>query len=136
MPFDFYFGYLHAVRNQNTLRHVLTKIEDTWMTDWWECTVFSFILVISEFNSFWFYATLSTVGYVRREFLRNWIFVRSWRGNLFTIYTLGKGRGGLSSFQTPFIGWLMHQGTREDIRTGYGFALQKLPISSTAAALI
>ena len=84
---------------------------------------------------FWFYATLSTVGYVRRECLRYWSFVGSWRGNLSTIYRLKNGRGGLSSFQTPSISWWLHQGTQEDIITGGGFALEKLPINSTYVAL-
>ena len=61
---------------------------------------------------FWFYATLSTVGYVRRECLSYWSFVRSWHGNLLTIYTLGNGVGGVSSCRTPFFDWWLHQGTR------------------------
>ena len=43
---------------------------------------------------FWFYATFSTLGYVRKVCLRYWSFVGSWRGNLLTIYTLVRGRKG------------------------------------------
>ena len=84
---------------------------------------------------FWFYATFSTVGYVGKEFLCCLSFIVSWRGNLLTIYTLGIGRWGVSSCQTPLIGWWLYQGTRDDIRIRGGFALQKQPISSTSAAL-
>ena len=82
---------------------------------------------------FLFYATLSTVGYVGRGCLCYWNFIRSWCDNLLTIYILGKGGGGLSSCQNPFIGWWLHQVTREDIRIGDVFALQQLSINNTTA---
>ena len=84
---------------------------------------------------FWFYNSLSTAGYVGREFLRYWTFVRSWHGKLLTIYALVNGGGGLSSCHTTFIGWWMHQGTQEYIRIGVGCALQKLPINIPSTAL-
>ena len=61
---------------------------------------------VGYFLSFWtsqrimhllFYATLSSVGYVRRECLRYWSFVGSWCGNLLTVYTLVNRRLGVSS---------------------------------------
>ena len=52
LPFDSNFHYRHAVDNQNNLRYTLTSIEDTWVTHWWECWVFDFILDISEVNVF------------------------------------------------------------------------------------
>ena len=84
---------------------------------------------------FWFYATFYTVGYVRRERLRYWSFVGSWRGNLLNIYIFGNSRGGGSYYRNPFICWWLRQVTREDIRVGGGFALKNLPIDSTTAAL-
>ena len=85
--------------------------------------------------NFWIYTTFPTVGYVGRGCLRYWSFVGSWRGNLLTIYKLGNGRGGVSSCHTTFIGWWLHQGTRGDIITRDEFALQNMPIGSTAAVL-
>ena len=61
---------------------------------------------------FWFCTIFPTVGYIRRECPRYWIFVGSWCGNLLKICTLGNGRGELSSCQNPFIGWWLNQGTR------------------------
>ena len=52
LPFDWNCFYRHAVDDQNNLRHSLPPIEDTWVTDWWECQVFAFILAISEVNEF------------------------------------------------------------------------------------
>ena len=83
---------------------------------------------------FLFYATFYNVGYVGRECLRYWIFVKIWCGKLLTIYALENGGGG-GSWHTPFIGWLLHQVTQEDIIIGCGFALQKLSINSTSADL-
>jgi hypothetical protein len=51
-PFDWHFRYCHAVDDHNNLRHALPLIEDTWITQRWECRVFSFILAISEINAF------------------------------------------------------------------------------------
>ena len=51
-PFDWHFRYLHAVDEQNNLRHALPSIEDIWMTDWWECRLFAFILDILEVTAF------------------------------------------------------------------------------------
>ena len=52
LPFDWHFCYRHTVDDHNNLRHSLPLIEDTWMTDQWECRVFAFILTISEVNAF------------------------------------------------------------------------------------
>ena len=52
LPFDWNFLYRHEVDKHNSLRHALPSIEDAWMTDWWECHLFAFILAISEVNSF------------------------------------------------------------------------------------
>ena len=47
-----------------------------------------------------------------------------------------ESEGGVNSFQNPFIGWWLHQGTWEDVRIRDLFALQKLPINNTTEALI
>ena len=52
LPFDWRFCYRHAINDHNNLKNALPSIEDTWMTDWWECQVFAFILNISEGNEF------------------------------------------------------------------------------------
>ena len=52
LPFDLHFCYCCAVDDHNNLRHTLPSIEDRWVTDWWECRVFAFILAISEVNAF------------------------------------------------------------------------------------
>ena len=52
LPFDSNFRYSHTFDDQNNLRHSLPSIEDTWVTDRWECRVFAFILAISEVNAF------------------------------------------------------------------------------------
>ena len=52
LPLDWHFRYRHTVDNHHKLRHVLPSIEDTRMTDRWECQAFTFILAISEVNSF------------------------------------------------------------------------------------
>ena len=51
-PFDQNFRDRHAVDYHNNLRHTVTLIEDTWVTDRWECCVFYFNLGISEVNAF------------------------------------------------------------------------------------
>ena len=50
LPFDWYFRYRHAVDNHNNLRHALPSTEDTCITDWCRCCLFTFILSISEVN--------------------------------------------------------------------------------------
>ena len=52
LPFDCNFIYRHAVDDHNNLIHALPSIEDTWMTDRWECGAFALILAISEVNGF------------------------------------------------------------------------------------
>ena len=52
LPFDWNFRSRHAVDDHNNLRHTLPSIEDTWVTYWWECRVFTFNLDISEVNEF------------------------------------------------------------------------------------
>ena len=37
LPFDWTFRYRYGVDKHNNLRHILPSIEDTRMTDWWEC---------------------------------------------------------------------------------------------------
>ena len=46
LPFDCHLRYHRAVYDHNNLRHYLPSIEDKWMTDWWQCRVFDFILAI------------------------------------------------------------------------------------------
>ena len=52
LPCDWHFFYRNAIDDHNNLRHVLSSIEDTRMTDWWECQVFAFYFAISEVNAF------------------------------------------------------------------------------------
>ena len=44
--------YWHAVDDHNNLRHSQPSIESTWITHRWVIRVFSFILAISEVNTF------------------------------------------------------------------------------------
>ena len=52
LPFDWHFRYRHAVDDHNNLRHGLPSIEDTWITQRWEVSVFAFILAVCEVNAF------------------------------------------------------------------------------------
>ena len=52
LTFDWDFRYRHVVDNHNNLRHSLPSIEDTWMTNRWDCQVFALILAILEVNAF------------------------------------------------------------------------------------
>ena len=52
LPFDWHFRYRHVVEDQKNLRHALSLIQDTWMTDRWYFRVFAFIFSISEVNAF------------------------------------------------------------------------------------
>ena len=52
LPFDWNCNYRHAVDDHNKFRHSLPSIEDTWVTDRWECRAFAFILAISEVHAF------------------------------------------------------------------------------------
>ena len=51
-PFANHFAYRHAVDDHNNLRHRLPSLEDTWVTHRWPLRVFSFILAISEVNTY------------------------------------------------------------------------------------
>ena len=50
-PFANHYLYRHAVDDHNNVRHSLPSIEDTWGTHRWPARVFSFILAISEVNT-------------------------------------------------------------------------------------
>ena len=52
LPSDWNFRYHHAVDDHNNLKHAMPPIEDTWVTDRWNCRVFDFILAITEVNAF------------------------------------------------------------------------------------
>ena len=52
LTFDWHICYCHAFDEKNNLRHTLSSIEYTWMTYWWKCWVFAFILTILEVNAF------------------------------------------------------------------------------------
>ena len=92
LPCDWHFRYRHVVDDPNNLRHSLPSIEDPWVTDLCECRVFAFIFPISEVNAFLIQHYFVYCGLLWGGCLRYWSFVGSWRGNLLTIYTLGKGR--------------------------------------------
>jgi hypothetical protein len=51
-PYDWHFRYRHAVDDHNNLRHATPAVEDSWLTQRWECRVFSFLLALSEINTF------------------------------------------------------------------------------------
>ena len=94
LPFDWHFCYRLSIDYHNNLRHALPSIEDTRMTDRWECQVFAFILAISELNSFLILSYFFYCG-LRRETMSALLeFCQSWRGNLLTMYTLGNRGGG------------------------------------------
>ena len=50
--FNNHFKYRHCVDDHNHLRHSVPSIEGTWVTSRWACRVFSFILAISEVNTY------------------------------------------------------------------------------------
>ena len=43
-PYDWHFRYCHAVDDHNNMRHATPAVEDSWLTQRWECRVFSFLL--------------------------------------------------------------------------------------------
>lgn len=51
-PYEWHFSYRHAVDDHNNLRHATPAVEESWVTQRWECRVFAFILAISEINAF------------------------------------------------------------------------------------
>lgn len=51
-PFANHFLIRHAIDDHNNLRHQLPSIEVTWVTHRWAVRVFSFILAISEVNTY------------------------------------------------------------------------------------
>ena len=96
LPSDWHFRFWHVVYEHNNLRHILTSIEYTRMTDWWECWLFFSFWPYQRLMHFWFYAAFSSVGCIRSKCLRYWSFVWSWHVNLLTYYTLGNGGGFLT----------------------------------------
>ena len=50
-PFSNHFLYRHVVDDHNNHRHSHPSIEETWVTHRWPIRVFSFILAISEVNT-------------------------------------------------------------------------------------
>ncbi len=52
LPFDWHFGYHHDIDDHNNLCHSLPSWEDTWVTQRWECRVFSFIIAVAEVNAY------------------------------------------------------------------------------------
>ena len=47
-----HFKYRHNIDDHNNLRHATPSIESTWLTQRWAIRVFSFLLAISEVNTF------------------------------------------------------------------------------------
>ena len=94
VPIDWYFYYRHAVDDHNNLRNSLPSIEVTWVTDWWECWLFAFILAISEINEF-----LITCYFVycrlRREGISTLLeFFRKLAGQLINNISIKEREGG------------------------------------------
>ena len=52
LPFHWHFFGRHVFDEHKNIRHTLPSIEDTWITDQWECRVFALFLAISEVNAF------------------------------------------------------------------------------------
>ena len=50
--YDWHLRYCHALDDHNNLRHATPAVEDSWLTQRWECRVFSFLLAVSEINAF------------------------------------------------------------------------------------
>ena len=82
----------------------MTSIEDTWMTDWWECQVFAFVLAISEVHEFlilryFVYCGLHWEGVpTLQDCLRK--FLCQIINNIY----IGERGGGVSFFQNSFFG--------------------------------
>jgi len=66
LPYEWHFTYRHAVDDHNNLRHACPALEETWITQRWAIRVFTFLLAITEVNTylvlkfFIFVGTLST----------------------------------------------------------------------------
>jgi len=50
-PYDWHFRYRHAVDDHNNNRHALPSLEDTWRTTRWPVRVFTFLLALTEVNT-------------------------------------------------------------------------------------
>ena len=82
-PYDWHFRYRHAVDDHNNLRHTLPSLEDTWVTQDWPVRVFTFLLAVTEVNtylvlsSFVFVAGATTLLPTYHEFRRRlaWEFI-------------------------------------------------------------
>ena len=106
LQFDWHFCYFHAVDDHNNLRHSLTSIENTWVTDQWECRVFAFILAISEVNVFLIicYFVYCGIRWERTPTLLE--FCRKLACQLITNIKIGEREEGVD-FLTHSIHWLM-----------------------------
>ena len=51
-PYSNHYRFRHCVNNHNNLRHHLSSIEGTWVTQRWPIRVLGFLLAISEVNTF------------------------------------------------------------------------------------
>ena len=51
-PFANHFLYCHMVDDHNNLRHAAPSIEATWKTQRWPIRLFSFLIAITEINTF------------------------------------------------------------------------------------
>ena len=106
LPFDWHFRYRHAVDNQKNLRHTFSSIKDTWVTDWWECRLFAFILATSEVNTFLILRYFVYCG-LRREGMPTPLeFRRKLAWQLINNIYIGKREGGGGEFLPDSIHWL------------------------------
>ena len=93
LPFDCNFSYHHVIDDNNNLRNALPSLEDTWMTDRWECRVFTFILAILEVNTFLILLYYVYCGLHWEVMPALMDFCPGWHVSLLTRYTL-ESRGG------------------------------------------
>ena len=52
LPFGWHFCNCHAVDDHNNVQHWLPICKETWITQRWECRVFSFLNAITEVNAY------------------------------------------------------------------------------------
>ena len=52
VPFAYHFDYRHIVDDHNGLRHMYPSLEQIWVTHRWPTRVFTFLLALSEINTY------------------------------------------------------------------------------------
>ena len=52
VPFAYHFDKRHIVNDHNGLRHMYPSLEQIWVTQRWATRVFTFLLALSEINTY------------------------------------------------------------------------------------